>query len=60
MSDFKRIVALSHEQNECLFNEELVLSFSALYDGGENMDIRSAFAQYMTDYMKKAFPEERP
>lgn len=53
-NDFKRTVSLSHEQYECLFNEELVLRFFALYDGGENMDIRSGFAQYMTDYMKKA------
>jgi len=53
-TEFKRTVLLSHEQNECLFNEELVLRFFALYDSGTHMDIRSGFAQYMTDYMKSA------
>jgi hypothetical protein len=56
--DFKRTLLLSHEQNECLFNEELVLRFFALYDSGANMDIRSGFAQYMTDYMKKALQND--
>ena len=56
--DFKRTLLLSHEQNECLFNEELVLRFFALYDSGANMDIRSGFAQYMTDYMKRALQNE--
>ena len=56
--DFKRTLLLSHEQNECLFNEELVLRFFALYDSGVNMDIRSGFAQYMTDYMKKALQND--
>jgi hypothetical protein len=57
-SDFKKTVNLSHEQNECLFNEELVLRFMSLYDGGEEIEIRSGFAQYMTDYMKKALQNE--
>lgn len=57
-SDFKRTVSLSHEQNECLFNEELVLRFFALSDSKTKLDIRSGFAQYMTDYMKRALQNE--
>lgn len=56
--DFKQTVMLSQEQNECLFNEELVLRFFALFDGGPSMSIHSGFAQYMTDYMKSALQNE--
>ena len=56
-TDFKNAVKLSHEQIECLYDEELVLRFFALYDGGEKMNIRSGFAQYMTDYMKRALQD---
>jgi uncharacterized protein with ParB-like and HNH nuclease domain len=56
--DFKRAVMLSHEQNECLFNEELVLRFFALLDSHEGSKIKTGFAQYMTDYMKGALQDE--
>ena len=57
--DFKRSVSLSLEQNECLFNEELVLRFFALLDSNEGAKIKTGFAQYMTDYMKGALQNER-
>lgn len=56
--DFKRSVSLSLEQNECLFNEELVLRFFALLDSDEGSKIKTGFAQYMTDYMKGALLDE--
>ena len=56
-AEFKRTVLLSHEQNDCLFNEGLVLRFFALFDSGTHMDIQPGFAQYMTDYMKSGFTE---
>lgn len=56
--DFKKSVMLSHEQNECLFNEELVLRFFALLDSNEGSKIKTGFAQYMTDYMKGALQNE--
>jgi hypothetical protein len=58
-SDFKRAVSLSHEQVECLFNEELVLRFFALYDSNEGHKIKNGFAQYMTDYMKSALQNDK-
>lgn len=55
--DFKKSVSLSHEQYECLFNEELVLRFFALLDSDEGSKIKTGFAQYMTEYMKGALQD---
>ena len=57
--DFKNAVSLSLEQNECLFNEELVLRFFALLDSNEGAKIKTGFAQYMTGYMKGALQNEQ-
>ena len=50
--DFIQSLLLTKEQNECLYNEELILRFIALHAGGDK--IRTSIAQYMTKFMEDA------
>jgi len=52
LSDFKDLTALSPEQSEELYNEELVLRFLSLYKN--RTKVKTSIAQHMTNFMKEA------
>lgn len=50
--DFNALIALSPEQSEELYNEELVLRFLSLYKN--RAKVRTSIAQHMTNFMREA------
>ncbi|MDR6784601.1 hypothetical protein ABIE26_003247 [Pedobacter africanus] len=51
-STFINLIAVSQEQIDELYLEELVLRFMSLYKNGKN--VKSSIAQHMTEFMKNA------
>ena len=51
-NDFNNLIALSIEQSEELYNEELVLRFLSLYKN--RTKIKTSIAQHMTNFMREA------
>ena len=50
--DFVKSVSLTTAQNECLYNEELILRFLSLYAAGDK--IKTSISQHMTKFMADA------
>lgn len=50
--NFINSVSLSKEQNQCLYNEELILRFISLYAAGSK--IQTSISQHMTRFMETA------
>lgn len=55
-NDFIKSLQLSIEQNECLYNEELILRFISLYAIGDK--IHTSISLHMTQFMEKALRNE--
>ena len=54
--DFLKLIALSHEQYEQLYDEELALRFISLYNNLKK--VRTSISQHMTKFMKDALENE--
>jgi len=54
--DFRTLIALSNEQYEQLYDEELVLRFISLYNNLK--EVRTSISQHMTKFMKDALENE--
>lgn len=54
--DFRTLIALSDEQYEQLYDEELALRFISLFQNLKN--VRTSIAQHMTNFMKDALDNE--
>jgi uncharacterized protein with ParB-like and HNH nuclease domain len=54
--DFRTLIALSHEQYEQLYDEELALRFISLYNNLKK--VRTSISQHMTKFMKDALENE--
>ena len=50
--NFKKALALSDEQTDCLYDEELILRFMSLYLKGNQ--IKTSISMHMTVFMKEA------
>lgn len=53
--NFIESVRLSTEQNECLYNEDLILRFISLYAQGDN--IKTSISKHMTMFMENALKD---
>lgn len=52
--NFIESMQLSTEQNECLYNEDLILRFISLYGQGDNIKIKTSVSMHMTMFMENA------
>jgi hypothetical protein len=57
IEDFRSLIALTDEQYEQLYDEELALRFVSLYGTGKN-EVRTSIAHHMTNFMKSALEDK--